>query len=116
MGLKEIQYIIDNAKAQGLDIRQLNDGCHSYEELYYHRMILFSIICNANPTNAWKSYKHDDGSEWEGFFKVAIDTPMGQYSYHYKNEFWDMFKVQELEMAKPYDGHTPKDIDRLLSL
>lgn len=116
MGLRQIQDSIDTAKAQGLDIRQLSDGCHTYEELYHHRMVLFSIICNLNSDIAWKSHKHDDGSEWEGFFKVGIDTPMGQYSYHYKNEYWDMFKVEELEFSKPYDGHTPKDIDRLLSI
>lgn len=27
---------------------ELSDGYHSFNELYEHRMILFSIICNQN--------------------------------------------------------------------
>ena len=33
----------------------LSDGYHSYNELYDHRRILFSIICTEHPDKAWKS-------------------------------------------------------------
>ena len=50
-------------------------------------------------------------------FKVGIDTPEGQYSYHYHKKYWDKFKcVNELEFAPEWDGHKPEDVDRLLSL
>ena len=60
--------------------RQISDGSHTFDELYYHRMVLFSIICNQNKECAWKSWKHADGSMYEDYFIVGIDTPAGQYS------------------------------------
>lgn len=51
------------------------------------------------------------------YFIVGIDTPEGQYSYHYHKKYWDKFKcVNELEFAPEWDGHKPEDVDRLLSL
>lgn len=35
---------------------------------------------------------------------------------HYEDKDWDLFKCKELDRAKPFDGHTDKDVDRLLSL
>lgn len=98
------------------DIGQISDGCHTFDELYYHRMMLFSIICNTHKDKAWKSYRHSDGEIWEGLFIVGITTEVGDFTYHYKNEYWDMFDVKELEYAPEYDGHTSKDVTRLLSL
>ena len=37
----ELQEQIFNLPERG----ELSDGYHSFNELYYHRMILFSIIC-----------------------------------------------------------------------
>lgn len=101
-----------NVEHEGL----ISDGCHTFDELYYHRMMLFSVICNANKDKAWKSHRHSDGIEWDGYFICGITTPEGDYTYHYKNEYWDMFNVKELEYAPKYDGHRPSDITRLLSL
>lgn len=94
----------------------LSDGYHSYNELYKHRMILFSIICNQNQEVAWKSQLHHDGTMFDGYFIVGIDTPQGQFTYHYQLKDWDLFDVKELDKAPEYDGHTPDDIDRLYSL
>lgn len=98
------------------DVGEISDGHHTFNELYYHRMILFSVICNMNRSKAWKSWKHHDGSMYNDYFIVGIDTPEGQYSYHYHKEHWDMFNVEELENAPEWDGHEPKDINRLISL
>lgn len=92
------------------------DGSHTFEELYYHRMVLFSVICNAYPDRAWKSKQHDNGSMYEGFFIVGISTPEGQFSYHYKLDYWDWFQVEEVEKAPQWDGHLALDVVRLLSL
>lgn len=99
-------------------IGNLSDGYHTFNELYHHRAILFSVICNSMPDKAWKSKKHDTGDMYEGMFIVGIETPKGQATYHYDiHPYWDMFKVKELEYALKWDGHTPQDaIDRISRL
>lgn len=49
-------------------------------------------------------------------FICGIETPEGQYTYHYHLDYWDNFKVKELEYAPEYDGHKPEDITRLNSI
>lgn len=93
-----------------------SDGYHTFDELYYHRMALFSVICNKFHAQAWKSWLHHDGTMYDDYFIVGINTPEGQYSYHYHKDYWDMFDVAELKRAPEWDGHEPKDITRLLSL
>lgn len=95
---------------------QLSDGYHTYNELYAHRMQLFAVICKQNATNAWKSKLHHDGTMSEDYFIVGIDTPMGQFTYHYPMLHWGMFQVRELERAPEYDGHTADDVVRLHSI
>ena len=102
------------------DIEDLSDGYHTYKELYHQRAILFATIVNQNKGKAWKSWKHSDGNycfdsngEW---FIVGVDTPEGSYIYHYSKEYWDYFHCKELECSKEWDGHTEKDVGRLLSL
>lgn len=94
----------------------ISDGSHTFNELYYHRMVLFSIICNTNKDVAWKSWKHHDGTMYDDYFIVGINTPKGQYSYHYHKDNWNKFLVKELELAPEWDGHKPSDIERLYSL
>jgi hypothetical protein len=91
-------------------IGNLSDGYHTFNELYHHRAILFSVICNGLPENSWKSKLHDTGDMYDGMFIVGIETPEGQATYHYDIEpYWDMFKVKELEKAPKWDGHTPQE-------
>jgi hypothetical protein len=100
------------------NIGNLSDGYHTFNELYHHRAILFSVICNSIPDKAWKSKLHDTGDMYEGMFIVGIETPEGQATYHYDIEpYWDLFKVKELEKAPKYDGHTPQEaINRISKL
>lgn len=95
---------------------ECSDGYHTFNELYYHRAVLFSVILKDHKELAWKSKKHHDGTMFDGMFIVGIDTPKGQYSYHYDLNLWSLFDVKELDNAPKWDGHKPKDIDRLLSL
>ena len=99
-------------------IGDLSDGYHTFNELYHHRAVLFSVICNSNPDKAWKSKHHDDGTMYDGMFIVGIETPEGQATYHYDIEpYWDMFRVKELPNAPKWDGHTPTDaINRIFTL
>ena len=45
---------------------QTSDGYHTFDELYDHRCLLFCMISAG--IAGWKSRKHHDGSEWEGWF------------------------------------------------
>lgn len=90
-----------------------SDGYHTFNELYHHRAILFSVICNFMSDKAWKAKKHHDGTMYDGMFIVGIDTPEGQATYHYDiDPYWDLFHVKELENAPKWDGHTPDEAIR----
>jgi hypothetical protein len=96
-------------------IGEFSDGYHTFNELYHHRAILFSVICNTHPELAWKSKQHDDPGQpmYDGMFICGIETPEGQATYHYDIEpYWDMFHVKELERAPKWDGHTPDEAIR----
>lgn len=92
-----------------------SDGYHTFNELYHHRAVLFSVIVKAFPQKAWKSRKHHDGTMFDGMFIVGIETPDGQATYHYDFEpYWDMFNCNEVEFAPEWDGHTPQQaIERI---
>ena len=94
---------------------ETSDGYHTFNELYHHRAVLFSVIVKAFPDKAWKSKLHDDGSMYDGMFIVGIETPDGQATYHYDIEpYWEMFRCKELERAPKWDGHTADDaIERI---
>ena len=87
---------------------ETSDGYHTFNELYHHRAVLFSVIVANYPERAWKSKKHNDGTMYDGMFIVGIETPDGQATYHYDiDPYWDMFKCRVLDRAPEWDGHTP---------
>ena len=99
-------------------IGEMSDGYHTFNGLYYQRMILFAALVKAYKDKAWKSHRHEDGELCfgGGWFIVGIETPEGGYTYHYEDKDWDRFDCEELPTAKHWDGHTEKDVTRLLSL
>lgn len=100
------------------EIDDVSDGFHTFRQLYYQRMMLFATIVKQNKGKAWKSLRHEDGELCfgGGWFIVGIDTPEGGYTYHYEANYYSMFDCKELECARHWDGHTEKDVTRLLSL
>ena len=85
-----------------------SDGYHTFNELYHHRAVLFSVIVENFAARAWKSKLHADGTMYEGMFIVGIETPDGQATYHYDVEpYWDLFRCKEIDRAPEWDGHTP---------
>ena len=94
---------------------ETSDGWHTFNELYHHRALLFSVVVRNYPDLCWKSKKHHTGDMYEGMFIVGINTPDGQASYHYDIEpYWDMFDCEEQEYAPEWDGHTPSQaIERI---
>lgn len=99
-------------------IGEVSDGYHTFNELYHHRAVLFSVICNQNKNKSWKAKSHDDGSMYANMFIVGIETPQGQATYHYDvNPYWDMFDIKVLDKAPKWDGHTAKQaISRIASI
>lgn len=97
---------------------ETSDGYHTFNELYHHRAVLFSVIVRDHAELAWKSKAHHDGSMYDGMFIVGIQTPQGQATYHYDiDPYWEMFDCRELERAPEWDGHTPEQaIERIATL
>ena len=95
-----------------------SDGYHTFNELYHHRAVLFSVIVRDHRELAWKSMRHHDGTMYDGMFIVGIETPEGQATYHYDiDPYWDMFNCRELDQAPEWDGHTPSEaIERIATL
>ena len=95
-------------KAQEPITGETSDGYHTFNELYHHRAVLFSVIVANYKDRAWKSVRHHDGTMYDGMFIVGIDTPDGQATYHYDiDPYWDMFDCKVREFAPEWDGHTP---------
>lgn len=111
-GLREVNEGIEELEDSSL----VSDGNHTFGELYYHRMVLFMVICHNNKDLSWKSRMHSDGYELKNSFIVGIETPEGQFTYHYPVEHWKKFKVKILDVAPEFDGHNSNDVLRLLSL
>jgi len=103
-----IDMAIEALKVQEPITGETSDGYHTFNELYHHRAVLFSVIVANYKDRAWKSVRHHDGTMYNGMFIVGIDTPDGQATYHYDiNPYWDMFDCKVLEFAPKWDGHTP---------
>lgn len=107
--------LIESLQAQTKVTGETSDGYHTFNELYHHRAVLFSVICNDRPNVSWKSKLHHDGTMFDGMFIVGIQTPEGQATYHYDiDPYWDMFRVPELPQAPEWDGHTSEQaIERI---
>lgn len=110
---------INTIIAGGCDTNKISDGYHTFEELYEHRIILFIALCRmidgsmeSTDGEVWKSKKHSDGTEWNGWFLLGINQDKGnQITYHLSEKYWDdcEFAVT-LEQAPEFDGHTSQDV------
>jgi len=100
------------------DIGEISDGYHTFNSLYNQRLCLFAALVNAYKDKAWKSRLHHDGEPCfgGGWFIVGITTPAGDYTYHYKLKDWNLFDCKVLDRAPEWDGHTDKDVTRVLTL
>lgn len=94
------------------DKGDISDGYHTFNELYYYRMLYNAAFFNLLPKE-WvhKSKKHHDGEECfgGGWFIVMANLPTGQVSNHYELKDWDLFQIPEKEIADEWDGHTPQE-------
>jgi hypothetical protein len=96
-----------------IDVGEISDGFHTFNELYEHRQILFSKLLSAFPEISWKSRKHADGSMFSGqeeWFISGMKLPSGMITYHIEGRFWDDTICPEIEFAPAWDGHTSNDV------
>lgn len=107
-----IQRIIDSLQQEQTDMGDVSDGYHTFNELYYYRMLYNAAFFNLLPKE-WvhKSKRHHTGEECfgGGWFIVMANLPTGQISNHYELKDWDLFQVPEKEFADEWDGHTPQE-------
>ncbi len=105
----------------GTDTMQVSDGYHTMDELYDHRITLFITLCRKmtefgafeDASRIWRSKLHYDGSGYEGWFIMGIDTEPGkQKSYHLPIGLWEEtnFVLNTLDKSPEWDGHTSADV------
>lgn len=99
-----------------------SDGYHTFDELYHHRAVLFSVIVAMFRGRSWKSLHHHDGTMYDGMFIVGIDTPAGPATYHYDVEpYWDKISFVNVAGRKVWAGEVAtlaicdESMERLLS-
>ena len=117
MTKEEKQYLIEQAGTVS-EIGEVSDGYHTFNSLYNQRLFLFAALVKAYKDKAWKTKRHHDGEPCfgGGWFLVGITTPAGDYTYHYELKDWDLFDCKVIDKALEFDGHTDKDVTRVLTL
>jgi hypothetical protein len=101
-----------------IKVSELNDGYHSFDELYEHRNHLFIALLNAlyygRAYSCWKTKFYSDNKPLEdGWFIAGISN---RITYHLPLHLWDKIEAPEISCSK-YDGHTSKDVaERVLEL
>lgn len=119
----------DLIKSKGDDFEKgkISDGYHTFDELYEHRIVLYIALALSTQVSdnhsladqVWRSKKHSDGSEWEGWFLLGIGKDAGtQITYHLPISKWDETNfAEDLDKAPDFDGHTSADVlDRIKKL
>ena len=119
--------IAPNSRAVAVEVEDLadvNDGYHTIEELYDHRVTLYIVLGREIAWHAkahagqcinppvWRSKSHSDGSTMDGWFIMGIGKEKGsQISYHLPLSRWDeTYFAETLDQAPEWDGHTSQDV------
>lgn len=121
--------MVDTVRIESDFVIQADDGFHSFEDLYAHRIALYIQLCkqiqnqpydDENKFGVWRSKIHGDGKpSYDGWFIMGIGKEKGkQISYHIPLVCWEDTEFAEtLDKAPEWDGHTPADvIERLKAL
>ena len=109
--LDKLDAFIDSLEEEPVDMGEVSDGYHTFNELYHYRMLYNAAFFNALPKYmVHKSKRHHTGEECfgGGWFIVMANLPTGQISNHYELKDWKLFNIPEQEFADEWDGHTPK--------
>jgi hypothetical protein len=96
-----------------MDLGEMSDGYHTFNEIYEHRGVLFVALMKCNVDLSWYSLKHNDGSMFKGWMIAGMNLPSGTITYHLPNTHRFILKdlgIKHLDVAPPWDGHTAKDV------
>lgn len=91
----------------------INDGYHTFDELYEHRNLLFCAFASTTPQRAWYSRCHADGTMFDGYIIVGLEKPHKHITYHMAERFIPYLaacSIKEIPYAPEWDGHTPDDV------
>lgn len=112
----------------------VSDGYHTFDELYRYRMLYNAAFLNEYASHqdvvaasdgnmsivvrdAGKSRLHHDGTRpfGGGWFVVWFRLPDGKVvSNHYRDRYWDLFRIDEFPTAPEWDGSSPEqEADRM---
>ena len=106
----------------------ISDGCHTFGELYDHRITLFIALCKQidnqpyaeSKYKVWRSKKHCDNELcFDGtWFIMGIGTRKGeQITYHIPVGRWNETEFAEtLQKAPEYDNHTAEVVIKRLKM
>lgn len=128
--MERSQLILDNMKTLYVNARadksldELSDGYHTFKQLYDQRALLLAVLMSTdyngeNIFHCWKSLKHNDPNfpMYEDMFIVGGTLPHvynGDFTFHIDIGWWYKFKVEILDKAPEYDGHSVEDVmDRI---
>lgn len=80
-----------------LDMGNVSDGYHTFNELYGYRMPYNAAFLNElakGDARVRKSHKRYDGEErlGGGWFIVMAELPTGQISNHYESRYWGVIQ------------------------
>jgi hypothetical protein len=109
---QEFLSFITSLQQEQEDMGEVSGGYHTFNELYYYRMLYNAAFFNLLPKECvHKSKRHHTGEECfgGGWFIVMASLPTGQVSNHYELKDWELFKVPEKEFADEWDGHTSQE-------
>lgn len=91
MKVEQINELIQiSKKEEKINIKEVSDGHHTFQELYNQITILWAIMCNTHPTLSWKSKKHDDEE----------NNPMfnGDFNCRYQYYKWYSYKTYQVRI------------------
>lgn len=82
------------------DVEKMSDGYHTFADLYEQRLILSAALAKNNP-NAWKSKRHEDGSEEDVVETVPVvrcENCLYWVSGKNECEIWEWCKMLNTDM------------------
>ena len=100
----------DNLVIPFKNVGQVSDGCHTFDELYDHRCMLWLHVLAANKDKAFKTLRDLDNNEMAGWFIAGMNTVYGQLSYHLPLRLWNSANITEIPCNSGYDGHCSQDV------
>lgn len=103
---KIINGFIDKTATQSVNLGDISDGYHTFNELYEHRNLLFINLCLNSPMPCWIKKEED----FPGYFCLYLKLFSGQISYHIPNKYRYLIEDRATGYPEQWDGHSSLDV------